>query len=204
MPDFWVSIYRRQRKVIFISQLPSDKQPKKGQDRERWEAPRQIRQCTSRPENPALLFQGTRRTTFPLSQVPAQPLGEYSLLGNQGTSTCQDSARCFKRKQKEVHLLAKPNSAEKIVPFRFPSTTLPVYRKKNHLSYCNIFVYMSIFLLDCNPIESQRLMKHTGRFKLAGRNHFCLICKVMCLISLAKNARSGGASTQSRSRWSCF
>ena len=41
------------------------------------------------------------------------------------------------------------------------------YIKKNkHLSFCDVFVHMSVFLLDYNFTESQRLMKHTGRFKL--------------------------------------
>lgn len=84
--------------------------------------------------------------------------------------------------------------------FRSPRTTLPVCRNKDHLSHCNLFVYMSIFQLNYKFIEGWWSIQ-TG---LNWRNHIHIhLIKLHSWFIWPRMPEAAGQPPKTRSRGNC-
>ena len=83
-------------------------------------------------------FRQQEEPHFPCFQSLPSLWKNFPSLATRAPPLVRTQCYVFKRKQKFIgwdpKSKAKPNSAKKIILFQFPSTTLPVYKNKNHLS----------------------------------------------------------------------
>ena len=100
-------------------------------------------------------FREQEEPHFPCFQSLHSFWKNFPCLATRAPPLVRTQCDVFKRKQKFIgwdpKSKAKPNSAKKIIFFQFSSTTLPVYRNKNHLP--STFPVVQWLKLGASPEE---------------------------------------------------